>query len=93
MVKDFAQLIGSWPQDEGRTSIRTFASDMGIPYGTAQVMRSRSSVASDYWPQIVTAGKKRGLDWLTIEVLAQFRKHRKRWRSRPSRREGTRQAA
>ena len=82
MVETFADLIGQWPQatnGAGRklSSIRTFADDVGISYGKAQMMKLRSSVAADYWPALLDAAKARSVP-LTHKDLTRMRERRVR---------------
>jgi hypothetical protein len=96
MVKDFADLIGSWPKDGERTSIQTFAADIGVKYVHAARMRCRNSVPLDYWPRILAAASKRRVGkWLTLELLARLgQQRRKRVSVRPRQRaEAAREAA
>lgn len=64
MSKSFASLIDRWP------TLRDFASDVGVAYGTAQVMRFRDRIDDRYWVAMVEAAERRGLDGVTYEALA-----------------------
>jgi len=88
-TSSFAALIGSWPRDGKKTSIRSFATDLGVPYLNAQMMRHRSSVASEYWPQLVAAARKRRVEGVTFELLAELQSKRRRIKLRPGRRTET----
>ena len=81
----FADLIGSWPRDEGQTSIATFARDIGVPYYHAQVMRYRNSISIENWPAVISAAKRHGVDY-THEDLAKMRERRRGARVRPKQR-------
>ena len=87
MIKSFAGLIGSWPRDGKQTSIRTFASDVRLPYLNAQMMRHRNSIPSSHWLKVAAAAQKRGLRHVTVELLAEM--YVRRWNkdARPSGRE------
>jgi hypothetical protein len=76
MPATFADLIGTWPRDEGMTSIATFAADMGVPYYHAQTMRYRSSISVEKWPDVIAAAKKRGFG-ITHDDLAKMRGRRR----------------
>jgi hypothetical protein len=81
MCESFADLIGGWPRDvdddgRKRTSIATFAADLGIPYSHAQVMRYRNSIAVEFWPAVIAAGERRGKS-VTHEALSKMRERRK----------------
>ncbi len=85
MSMTFAELIGTWPRDEGRTSIGTFARDIGVAYYHAQTMRYRSSIAVEFWPAVINAAKLRGLEF-THEDLAKMRVPRRGAKVRPKQR-------
>ncbi len=72
----FADLIATWPRDEGQTSIATFAGDIGVPYYHASTMRYRSSISVDRWPAVIAAAKRRGFV-LTHESMAKMRERRR----------------
>lgn len=92
--KDFAQIIGSWPRDGDRTSIGTFAADVGVPYLNAQMMKHRNSISPDYWPAIVEAAQTRGLgSVVTLEVLAQMKGRKRKRIRRPRQRASARALA
>ncbi len=72
----FAELIGTWPRDEGQTSIGTFARDLGVAYYHAQTMRQRSSVSVEFWQAVIDAAKRRGFK-LTHQDLVEMRERRR----------------
>ncbi len=82
MSMTFAELIGTWPRDEGQTSIGTFARDIGVAYYHAQTMRYRSSIAIEFWPDVISAAKRRGRTY-THEDLAEMRVRRRSAKARP----------
>jgi hypothetical protein len=75
-MKDHATIIGLWPSP----SIRTFADDVGAPYGTAQIWKHRNSIPPDCWDVVVAAAKERGLLSVTMEALQQAAPKRRRSR-------------
>lgn len=82
--KDFADLIGSWPVEGKRTSIRTFSDDTGIAYVHACMMKQRNFIAPEYWPQVVAAARKRSLAYtmdLLVEMTQQVKQRRRKKRS------------
>lgn len=83
MPKTFAQLIGTWPRDDDRTSIGTFADDIGLPYQHAATMRQRNSIAPEYWPDVLKAAKKRGKA-LTNDMLLKMRGAGRKKRPHPT---------
>src|SRR5262245_28529344 len=96
MVKTFAELIGTWPQavqkdGRRRTSIASFAADVGVPYYHAQVMRHRNSISVEHWPTIIAAAKRHDVAY-THEDLVRLREARK-FASRSRQRTGRPQAA
>lgn len=83
----FSELIGTWPRDvdEGgreRTSIATFAADVGVAYYHAQTMRYRNSISVEFWPAVIAAARKRGRNY-THEDLANMRERRRRPKRAP----------
>jgi hypothetical protein len=68
----FRELIDLWPHP----SIGTVAEDLGVPYGTVQVMRHRDSIASEHWASLVDGARRRRFEgWrtVTIELLARLK--------------------
>lgn len=72
--RSFAQVIWLWPEPR----ITNFASDIGVSYVTAQLMRHRDSINPDHWPAIVDAAKRRGIPNITLALLTELRAKRKR---------------
>ncbi len=72
----FAELIGTWPRDEGQTSIGTFARDLGVAYYHAQTMRQRNSVSVEFWQAVIDAAKRRDIE-LTHQDLVEMRERRR----------------
>jgi len=66
MFDTFQQLIDAWP------SLSDFASDLGVPYGTAKQMRRRDSIASGHWAKVVGAAARREIDGVTFDALAEI---------------------
>ena len=62
-MKDFRELIERWD------SIGDFASDMGLKYSTAQVMKHRNWISDDHWPKLLEVCRKRGHGDVTKEAL------------------------
>lgn len=67
-MRTFTDVINRWP------SLSEFAADIGVKYGTAQVMRWRGTIPSDYWKRTSEAAAKRGIDGITVEFLASLKK-------------------
>lgn len=64
-MKSFRDIIDLWP------SLSDFAADIGVKYGTAQVMRFRSQLRDEHWVRVVAAAEKRGLP-VTYQTLAEI---------------------
>ena len=62
-MNSFRDIIDLWP------SIRDFANEIGVRYGTAQVMRYRNQLKDEHWQAVVSAAAKRGLP-VTLDMLA-----------------------
>lgn len=58
------EIVSRWP------SIAAFADDIGVAYETAKKMNQRSSIGRDYWLKVVEAAAKRGIDGISIELIA-----------------------
>jgi len=59
-----ADLINLWP------SLTVFAEDLRVRYVTAKAMRRRQSIPAAYWSRVVECAAARGIDGITLEVLA-----------------------
>jgi hypothetical protein len=70
-MNSFADAINLWP------SLRSFAEDIGVDYGTAQVMKHRDSVSDKYWLQMVEAAAERRISGVTLERLAEMKAARR----------------
>lgn len=49
-----------------------FAADVGVPYASAQSMKGRDAINPIYWPRIIRAAERRGVDGVTYEALVQM---------------------
>lgn len=70
-MTSFRSIIDQWPD------LPTFADDLGVRYGAAQVMRHRDSISSLYWRDLVAAAEKRGIQGVTLELLANLKAERR----------------
>jgi hypothetical protein len=70
MFATFQNMIDAWP------SLAAFADDAGVAENTAKGMRRRDSVHAAYWTGIVAGAAKRGIQGVTLEVLAELAKGR-----------------
>lgn len=61
-----AHVINLWP------SLAAFAEDIGVAYVTAKAMRRRGSIPSCYWVRVIDAAKKREIEDVTFERLAEL---------------------
>ena len=65
-MKSFSDVIDQWPAP----SLQSFAEDVGIRYGTAQIMRHRDRINSRYWRRIVKAAQARKIEGVSLELMA-----------------------
>lgn len=56
-------VIDRWP------SLREFADDIGVPYGTAKQMRRRNSIPDEYRSAVVEKAKERDIEGVSFELL------------------------
>jgi hypothetical protein len=56
-------VIDRWP------SLRSFADDIGVPYGTAKQMRRRNSIPNEYRVTVVNVAIERQIPGITFELL------------------------
>lgn len=61
-----ALIIDLWP------TTAAFGGDIGVPYETAKAMRRRGSIPSGYWVRVVDAAKRREIDGVSYERLAEL---------------------
>lgn len=66
-MDSFTNIIRRWP------SLQDLADDLGVPYVTAQLMKHRDSIAAEHWEAVVAAAKLRGIDGVTLELLARIK--------------------
>jgi hypothetical protein len=64
LMLTYTEIIDRWP------SLTAYAGDLGIRYGTAQVMRYRGSIPAKYWKRVVAAAARRGIEGVTLDLLA-----------------------
>jgi hypothetical protein len=81
----YTEIIDRWP------SLTTYAEDIGVRYGTAQVMRYRGSIPARYWKRVVAAAARRGIDGVSLDLLASIEAEPKP--RRPDSNQGARSAA
>jgi len=65
-IRAVADIMALWPTDAD------FARDIGIKPSHAQVMQTRDSIPAPYWSKVVAAAAERGIEGVTLELLAQF---------------------
>lgn len=65
-ILTFADLIGKWP------NAVALADDLGVKEVTARAWKSRGAIPSEYWTGVVAAAEKRGLDFVTLDLLARI---------------------
>ena len=57
-------IIKTWPK------LRDFAEDIGVSENTAKAMRTRNSINSVYWREVVSGAERRGYSDVTHKALA-----------------------
>lgn len=57
------EVIDRWP------SLRAFADDIGVAYGTAKAMRRRNSIPDEHRPSTVEAAARRDIEGISFELL------------------------
>lgn len=60
-----ADVISRWP------TIAAFADDIECAYEAAKAMRRRSAIPAGYWLRVVEKAAQRGIDGVSLQVLAQ----------------------
>lgn len=58
------EIINSWP------SLKDFAEDIGVAYGTAKAMRRRGSVPAVYWDVMISKAASRHIVGVSYKKLA-----------------------
>lgn len=58
------KVIGLWP------SLKAFADDLDVDYGTAKAIRRRNSIQVTDFPTVVEAALRRSIPGITYELLA-----------------------
>lgn len=70
-MKTFADIFAKWD------TAAALGADIGVSDMHARAMKRRDSIPPEYWPQLVSAAHKRGVDEITIERLALMRASRR----------------
>ena len=65
-MKTFRDIIAAWP----KPSLKTFADDLGIRYGTVQLMNFRCSIGPRHWPAVEAAARRRKIKGVTVALMA-----------------------
>lgn len=65
-MNSFSEVVGAWE------TVAIFADDVGVPYVTAAAWRQRNSIPAQRWSAVVKAAQKRGIEGVTLEILAAF---------------------
>lgn len=67
----FQELIGQWPTKS------ELAKDCGVEYGVAHQWDRRNSIPAEYWSNVVSSAKRRGIQGVSLKVLQTLRKNKK----------------
>jgi len=75
MYQTCKDIIEAWRKDGEplKSGLERFAHDVGVSENTAKQMRWRDSIGAGYWPRVVSGAQKRGIDGVTLELLATLR--------------------
>lgn len=71
-MKGFTEIIAKWP------SLAALADDLGVQYVTAQAMWRRGRISSSYWNALIAGAARRGIEGVTLEVLASISESQRR---------------
>ena len=70
LMKTFVEIIDRWP------SMSALAADLGVPYVNVQIMRFRDSIAAEHWSLIEEKAIARGIDGVTVKLMADIKASR-----------------
>lgn len=70
-MKTFQELIDKWP------NLADFCRDVSVPYERGRKWYSTNSIPHGYANTVVSAAQKRGLDTVTLKLLAELAEKRK----------------
>lgn len=65
-MQTFSEVIDKWPSDAD------FGADIGVDTNHVRVMRSRDSIPSNYWMEVVDSANRRKIDGVTHEILSKL---------------------
>ena len=71
MLDSFAAIIDLWPSAEA------FGDAIGTSGANARKMKARDSIDSSYWESLVAAAIQRGLQGVSLDLLARLAARRK----------------
>lgn len=69
-MESFADVIAKWP------STAEFGNDIGIVDSLTAVWKHRKSIPVEYWRKIVEKAAERGIDGVSLELLASLAEKR-----------------
>lgn len=70
-MRTFAEIIAAWGDDA------VFAEEVGAPRSLVAVWKHRNSIPAPYWGGVIAGAEKRGLDGVTLELLARLSRQRR----------------
>lgn len=86
-ILTYADIIATWPPRRGLTPIQAFATDMGVRYSAAVLMKHRNSIPAIHWARLIAKRKARGLkdvDFQTLAKIAETRAAGQRRKGEPA---------
>lgn len=78
MISDFKSIIEAWPPhpdadvSDPLASLKAFASDVGVTLNNVKQMRRRNAIHGSHWLAVVEAARARGIDGITLRLLAEL---------------------
>lgn len=71
-MKTFAEIIAAWGDDA------VFAEEVGAPRSLVAVWKHRNSIPAPYWSGVLASAEKRGIEGVTVDVLAKLSRRQRR---------------
>jgi len=65
-MNTFREILGVWP------SVAELARDCGVRWQTVHQWRKRNSIPPTHWAALCGAARRRGIEGVTLETLAQI---------------------
>lgn len=76
-MQTFAELIDLWAKSTPEQPTHPLAADLGVKSSLIAVWKHRNSIPSEHWAGTVASAGKRGIEGVTLEVMARLAASRK----------------